>query len=57
MGLDCDLELAVVSETKIHGFDAESELTSMSGGSGMFGTLLLRKRLTTVTGNMVGIET
>lgn len=52
VGPVCDLELDVGFETRIQESEAESKL-SMSGGSGMLGTFLLRKRLTTVTGNMV----
>ena len=53
VGPVCDLELDVGFETRIQESEAESKLSSMSGGSGMLGTFLLRKRLTTVTGNMV----
>lgn len=50
---DCDLGFEV---GKIQESDAESKVSSMSGGSGMLGTFLWRKRLTTVTGNISKIN-
>ena len=53
LGPVCDLEVDVGFEGTIQESELESKSSSMSDGRGMFGTFLLRKRLTTVTGNMV----
>lgn len=55
LGPVCDLEVDVGFDGTIQEPELDSKSSSMSGGRGMFGTFLLRKRLTTVTGNMIWI--
>ena len=56
LGPVCDLEIDVGFEGTIQDPELDSRSSSMFGGRGMFGTFLLRNRLTTVMGNIVLIK-
>ena len=55
LGPGSDLEVDVGFEGTIQEPELDSSSSSMFDGRGMSGTFLLRKRLTTVTGNMIRI--
>jgi len=55
LGSVCDLEVDGGFERTIQDPEIDSKSSSMFGGRGMFGTFLLRNRLTTVMGNIVRI--
>jgi len=52
LGSVYDLVLGVGFESRSHESELEAKSSSISGGRGTSGTFRLRKRLTTMTGNM-----